>query len=325
MKKLRWGVLSTARIGIEKVIPAMQNGEYCEITAIASRSLQKAESVAKRLHIPKFYGSYEDLLADPDIDAVYNPLPNHLHVPWSVRALESGKHVLCEKPVGMSVADAQCLVDASKKYPHLKVMEAFMYRFHPQWDYAKECVENGRIGKLRAIQSVFSYYNDDPDNIRNKAEYGGGALMDIGCYNISLSRYLFQAEPVHVMGHIETDPVFHTDRLCSAVLVFQDGTSGFTCSTQLFNYQRVWIMGTEGRIEIEIPFNAPNDRSCRLWVHTVEGIQEKPFEIADQYTLQGDRFSLSVIRDTDVPTPLTDAVANMKVIENIRAVNRKAP
>jgi predicted dehydrogenase len=315
--KVRWGVLSTADIGVGKVIPAMKQGKYCEMVGIASRNLDKARAVAERLGFAKTYPSYDALLADPEIDAVYIPLPNHLHVPWSIKALEAGKHVLCEKPIGLSSAEGQKLLDESKKYPHLKVMEAFMYRHHPQWQRAKKLVEEGAIGELRSIQTFFSYYNDDPENIRNMANIGGGGLMDIGCYCISLSRFLFGAEPRRVIGIVEYDPVFKTDRLASGMMDFGTGTSTWTCATQLNDYQRVNIVGTEGRVEIEIPFNAPPDRPCKIWHQRGNEIEEIVFEIVDQYTVQGDLFSQAVLNDTLVPTPLEDAVANMKVIEAI--------
>ena len=315
MKKVRWGILSTARIGMEKVIPAMQQGTYGEVTAIASRRLDTAQAAAARLGIPKAYGSYEALLADSDIDAVYNPMPNHLHVPWSIKALEAGKHVLCEKPIGLTAAEGQRLLEVARQHPHLKVMEAFMYRHHPQWQRARQLVRQGKIGALRTIHSFFSYYNDDPGNIRNQADLGGGGLMDIGCYNISLSRFLFEAEPRRVCGLVEYDPRFHTDRLTSGLLDFAAGTATFTCSTQLVGYQRVHLFGTEGRVEIEIPFNAPPERPCRLWHQHSAGIDEIVLEVANQYTIQGDLFAQAVLHDTPVPTPLDDAVANMRVIE----------
>ncbi len=317
MSKVRWGVLSTAKIGTEQVIPAMQQGDYTEITAIASRDLQKARAAAKRLGIPKAYGSYDELLADPEVDAIYNPLPNHLHVPWSIKALEAGKHVLCEKPIGLSAAEGQQLVDAARQHPELKVMEAFMYRHHPQWQKARELAVTGQIGELRAIQTFFSYYNDDPENIRNMAEIGGGGLMDIGCYPISLSRFIFGAEPKKAIGTIEYDPNFYTDRIASASMEFERGISAFTCSTQLSDYQRVLIQGTRGSVEIEIPFNAPIDMPCIIWHRRGGTTDEIALEICNQYTIQGDLMSQAILQDTAVPTPIEDAVANMKVIEAI--------
>ena len=287
------------------------------MVGIASRDLGKARMVAAELGMPKAYGSYEELLADPEIEAVYIPLPNHLHVRWSIRALEAGKHVLCEKPIGLSSAEAEELLAASSQYPHLKVMEAFMYRHHPQWQRAKQLAREGHIGDLRTIQTLFSYYNDDPANIRNMAEIGGGGLMDIGCYCISLSRFVFDAEPQRVLGILEHDPEFKTDRLASGVMDFGVGTSTWTCSTQLADYQRVNIMGTEGRVEIEIPFNAPPDQACRIWHQRGDRVEEIVFDVVDQYGLQGDLFSLAVLNDTAVPTPLGDALANMRVIEDV--------
>jgi len=317
MAKVRWGVLSTANIGLKKVLPAMQAGAYCEIAAIASRDEGAARAAAAEVGIPTAYGSYEALLADPTITAIYNPLPNHLHVPWTIKALEAGKHVLCEKPIALSAAEAQELVDAAARHPELKVMEAFMYRHHPQWVRAKAIVDAGGVGELKTINSFFSYYNDDASNIRNRADIGGGGLMDIGCYNISLSRFIFGAEPARVLGIIERDPTFGTDRLASGILDFGTGTATFTCSTQLAPHQRANIYGVTGRVEVEIPVNAPPDAPTRIW-HQHDGtVEELVFDVVDQYTIQGDLFSQAILDDTPVPTPLTDAVANMRVLESL--------
>lgn len=315
--KIRWGVLSTAKIGVVKVIPAMQQGKYCDIAAISSRDLNEAKRVASTLGIPKAYGSYGELLSDPEIDAVYIPLPNHLHIAWAIKAMESGKHVLLEKPVGLSSKEAEKLIEASLARPKLKIMEAFMYRHHPQWQKAKKLVDDGHIGKLKTIQSVFSYYNTDPKNIRQNPDFGGGGLMDIGCYCISLCRFIFGKEPKRVNGIVEFDPIFKTDRMASGTLDFSTGTSTFTCSTQLMPYQRVNIFGEKGAIEIEIPFNAPPDKATRLWLNTTEKTEEITFDICDQYTIQGDLFSKSILDDTAVPTPLVDALNNMLVIEAV--------
>lgn len=320
--KIRWGILSTARIGTLQVIPAMQQGQFCDVTAIASRNLDRAKQVAAELGIPHTYGSYEELLADPEIDAIYNPLPNHMHVPWSIKAIEAGKHVLCEKPIGLSAVEGQQLLDCATAHPELKVMEAFMYRHHPQWQSAKNLVQAGKIGTLRTIQSFFSYFNDDPQNIRNQRDIGGGGLMDIGCYPISLSRFIFGAEPQRVSGFAEYDSNLGTDHLASATLDFGNGTSTFTCSTQLNPYQRVHIHGTTGRIEIEIPFNAPIDRPCKIWLQTGTEMEEIELELCNQYTIQGDLMSQAILNNTPVPTPLADAIGNMRVIEAIVDSNR---
>lgn len=318
MDKVRWGVLSTANIGLKKVIPAMQQGRYCEIKAIASRSEQAARKAADRLSIPKAYGSYEALLADPDIDAVYIPLPNHLHVPWSVKALEAGKHVLCEKPIGMSAAEARQLLDAADRYPHLKVMEAFMYRLHPQWQEAKRIVMHGGIGVPRSIQTFFAYHNIEAENIRNRAEVGGGGLMDIGCYCISLARFFFDSEPRRVCGISDIDNEFKTDRVFTGIMEFEGGSSSFVCSTQLEPYQRVNILGDRGRVEIMIPFNAPPDKPCLIVHQQDEESKTISFDICDQYTIQGDLFSKAVLEDAPVPTPLQDAWLNMAALEALK-------
>ena len=274
MKKLNWGILSTAKIGIEKVIPAMQQGKLSEIVAIASRTHESAREAAKNLKIPKAFGSYQDLLDDTSIDAVYIPLPNHMHVPWTIKALAANKHVLCEKPIALTATEAKELLKETEKFPHLKVMEAFMYRHHPQWIQALELINGGGIGMVKTVHSFFSYYNDDPENIRNMVDIGGGGLMDIGCYCISLARLIFDAEPQRVLGKIEYDPSFRTDRICSGILDFVQGTSTLTCSTQLVPYQRVNVFGTKGRIEIEIPFNAPPDKPCKMLFQNNEIIEE---------------------------------------------------
>lgn len=320
-RKLRWGVLSTANIGLKKVIPAMQRGQYTSVAAIASRDLPMAQKAAKALGIPTAYGSYEELLADPDIDAIYNPLPNQLHVPWTIKGAEAGKHVLCEKPLSLTVAEAETLL-AVRARTGVKIGEAFMVNCHPQWLRVRELLDQRRIGELRSVVGFFSYFNVDPSNIRNQVECGGGALMDIGCYLIHASRYAFSQEPARVVASVDRDPQMHTDRLTSAILEFSGGQSIFTCSTQLVPYQRIHFLGTRGRIEIEIPFNAPPDRPTRLFIDDGgelfgSGITTETFPVCDQYALQGDAFSKAVLEDTEVPVPVEDAIKNMAVIEAI--------
>lgn len=318
MNTVTWGILSTAKIGIEKVIPSIQQAPNCSVRAIASRSADRAKQAADKLAISHSYGSYDDLLADPEIDAIYNPLPNHMHVPWSIRALESGKHVLCEKPVAMDANEAEELLDAVHEYPDLKVMEAFMYRFHPQWIRAKSMVKEGAIGKLQTINTFFSYYKDDPNDIRNIAELGGGGLMDIGCYCISLSRFLFDEEPTDVVGQWKIDPEFNTDYLASGMLDFGTGTSTFTCATKTAPHQKVNIVGTEGRVVIDVPFNAPLDKPTILWYFKDGKTEKITVEPANQFMLQVREFAKSIIEKAPPPTPLKDAVLNMQVIDSFR-------
>ncbi|HLZ91503.1 MAG TPA: Gfo/Idh/MocA family oxidoreductase [Candidatus Acidoferrum sp.] len=318
MKKVKWGVLGAASIAVRKVIPGMQKGAGSEITAIASRSRKKAEEAARRLGIPKAHGSYEELLQDGEIEAIYNPLPNHLHVPWSIKAAEAGKHVLCEKPISLTVAEARTLL-AARDRTGVKIGEAFMVKTHPQWLRTREIVRSGGIGALRCIAGVFSYFNRDPANVRHKVEWGGGGLLDIGCYPVTMSRFIFGEEPTRVAGVLERDPDFGTDRLASVMMEFPSGQSIFACGTQTAYFQRMNFLGTSGRVEIEIPWNAPNDRPTRIFIGDVTGGAPKveEFPAVDQYTIQGDEFSRAIRGERDVPVPLEDALANMAVIEAI--------
>ena len=320
MRKVRWGVLSTAKIGVEKVLPAMQRGERTTIAAIASRDGDRAKAAAAELGIPRAYGSYEELLADPAIEAIYNPLPNHLHVPWTIKAMEAGKHVLCEKPVGLDAGQARELADAAARTGRL-VAEAFMVRHHPQWLTAKAIADSGRLGEVRAIQTSFAYYLIDPANIRNQAGIGGGGLFDIGCYAINTARFIFGGEPERVVGLFDLDPTMGTDRLMSGLAAFSGGRQlGFTCATQLVPCQRVQILGTKGRIEIEIPFNAPPDAPTRIVVDDGRDLSGGGQEVialppVDQYTLQGDAFSRAVLGEAPLPWDIGDAILNMRVID----------
>ena len=321
MEPVRFGVMGTAKIALEKVIPAMQASRQCRIAAIASRDLGRAEAAAAALGISRAYGSYEAMLQDPEIEAVYNPLPNHLHVPMSIAAAEAGKHVLCEKPIALSAAEAQSLV-AARDRTGVLIQEAFMVRCHPQWMRVRELVSNDTIGTLKVVQGSFSYMNRDPANVRNQADIGGGGVYDIGCYPIVGSRFLFAAEPIRVAALIEHDPDFATDRLASVVMEFPAGQALFFCSTQLVAYQRMQILGNDGRIEIEIPFNAPPDQPCRIFLDDGSALgggaaRAEIFDVVNQYTLQGDLFAGAIRSGTKLPFPLEDSVLNMKVLDAV--------
>ena len=319
-KQISWGILSTANIGIKHVIPAILEAPQCRILAVASRNPAQARAVADRFGIEKSYGSYEELLADPAIDAIYNPLPNHLHTPWTIKAMEAGKHVLCEKPIALTADEAQQLVATRERTGKL-VAEAFMVRFHPQWLRAREIVQSGALGEVRSIQTAFCYFNTNPDNVRNKADIGGGGLYDIGCYAIATARFIFGAEPLRATAAFDRDPQFGTDRLCSGLAEFPGHRHlNFVCSTQQVPYQRVQIFGTKGRLEVQIPFNAPANAMCRIFTDDGSdlagaGIRAEEFPACNQYALQAHAFARAVLNEAEWPYPIENAVANMRVID----------
>ncbi|HLO35196.1 MAG TPA: Gfo/Idh/MocA family oxidoreductase [Candidatus Deferrimicrobium sp.] len=322
--RIRWGILSTADIAIHKAIPGLRRAPNCEVVAIASRDRDRAIEVAGRLAIPRAHGSYEALLADPDVDAVYIPVPNHLHAEWTLAAARAGKHVLCEKPLALTAEDAQRMIDGCREAGVL-LMEAFMYRLHPSWVAVRELVAAGRIGRLTAVSSWFSYYNDDPTNIRNIRAAGGGGLYDIGCYCVNLSRMLFGAEPARVHSAIRRDPTAGVDVLAGVILEFDAGIATFVCSTRVEDDQRVDIYGSEGRISIDIPFNIPPDRPTAISIvaggepPVAPTIERMTFPIADPYAVEAERFADAILRGGPAPIPPEDAVANLRVIEDLFA------
>lgn len=320
---VRWGVLGAANIAVRRVIPAMQRGTRTQVIAIASRDLGKAQAATKELGLARAYGSYEELLADPEIEAVYNPLPNHLHVPWTIRAAEAGKHVLCEKPIALSADEARRLLDVRAR-TGVQIGEAFMVRNHPQWLAVRDMITAGRIGELRVVAGHFAYFKRDPSDVRSRPEWGGGGLMDVGCYPITMARWLFGEEPDAVVGLLDWDPELGVDRIASGLLRFPSGQATFTSAMQLVHYQRMQLHGTAGRIEVQIPFNAPNDRPCRIFVDDGRELgdastQAIEFPVVDQYTLQGDNFSAAVRGIGTVPVSVEDAIGNMAVIDALFA------
>lgn len=316
---LRWGILGAANIAVQKVIPAMHASSRARVVAIASRDASKARDAARALDIPRAFGSYEELLADPDVDAIYNPLPNHLHLPWTIRAAEAGKHVLCEKPIALNAAEARAMIEVRDR-TRVTIAEAFMVRTHPQWLEVRRLVREGRIGPVRLISGHFSYFRRDPNDVRSRVDWGGGALLDIGCYPITLSRWLFGEEPTGAIANMERDPEMKVDRLVSALLRFDAGQALFACAGQLAPFQRMSIFGERGRIDVEIPFNAPPDRRCRILVDdgsrfASEAAEVIEFDAVDQYTLQAEQFADAVAGVGEVPVTLEDAAANMAVID----------
>lgn len=318
--KLNWGVLGAAKIALEKVIPAMAHSKEYSLAAIASRTLEKAQTAAKRLDISKAYGSYEELIADPDIHIVYNPLPNHLHVEYTLKCIEAGKHVLCEKPIALTSKDVERLIAARDK-AGVKVGEAFMIRMHPQWLKARELVQQGMLGPIKLVQGCFSYFNNNPNNIRNIVEYGGGAIWDVGCYPVNTSRFVLGEEPLRVVALIDKDPDFGTDTLATVIMQFPSCHVQFSVSTQMVPYQRMHFMGEKKELEIQIPFNAPKDRECVIRINPgdmfLEQLSELNFPLTDQYRIQADAFTAAVRGDAEVPVPLEDSLANTRVLEAI--------
>ncbi|MCW5722503.1 MAG: Gfo/Idh/MocA family oxidoreductase [Devosia sp.] len=321
-RKIRWGILSTANIGLGKVIPAIQKSPSSEVVAIASRDRARAEAAANKLGIPRAFGSYEALLADPDIDAIYNPLPNHLHVPLTIAATRAGKHVLCEKPIAITAAEAEGLRDCA---PGKIVLEAFMIRFHPQWQRAREIIRSGELGEIRAINAVFTYHNTDPANVRNMADIGGGGLLDIGCYPVTTGRFLFESEPERVVALVERDPAFGTDRLASVLMDFGQGRQlSFTCSTQAAGHQRVQVLGSKAKLDIVIPYNAPPDERTAITIDTgapFDGslARREILPACDQYTEQAEAFAQAVLGHKRLDWGIEDAIASMKVLDAIFA------
>tara|TARA_B110000027_G_scaffold78124_1_gene83151 strand:- start:2314 stop:3270 length:957 start_codon:yes stop_codon:yes gene_type:complete len=317
MKKVSWGILGTAQIAIKKVIPAMRKAKYCSIDAIASRHLSQAQFIADQFQIKKAYGSYEAMLLDPTIEAIYIPLPNHLHIEWILKSFEAGKHVLCEKPIGLNLSEAMLMNEALKKYPDLRVMEAFMYKFHPQWEKVRSLIATGSIGTLVHVYIHFSYAQLDPNNIRNQKSMGGGSLMDVGCYGVSVARWLFEEEPLKVSGMSEYDPDMKTDRLTSGILQFSKGSAAFTCGTQMKRFQVVHVFGSKGKIEIKHPFNCL-DQEAILIVQQGSDIDYFSFEPANPYTLQADHFSKSIRTLEPLLIPVSDSLNNMRIIDQLR-------
>ncbi len=313
---VRWGVLGNASIARRQVIPALARTPGASLAAIASRSMDRAAAAAREFGFARAHGSYQALLDDDGVDAVYIPLPNHLHVPWSVKCLDAGKHVLCEKPLALDSTDLQPLLAAARAHPELRVMEAFMYRCHPRWRALERLVRDGRIGQPGAVATTFSYFNVDPDNVRNQAEIGGGALLDIGCYGVSAARLLFGTEPARVIGSIDRDEQFGTDRLTGVLLAFPSGVGTVLCSTQLAYFQQVTVFGSDGWIRVDWPFNPPADQPTLLRVTHRDGTQELAFPASNQYVEQATLFARAIGGEPQ-PVPLDDSVANMRVLDAV--------
>ncbi len=321
MKNLKWGILSTSAFAQRSFIPAAQKSPVAEVYAIASRNLKSAQEVAQKMGISRAYGSYDELINDEEIDIIYNPLPNHMHVDWTAKAMKAGKHVLCEKPLFIDQKDAAGLIKLRNELK-VKVGEAFMVKSHPQWQKARELVTTGALGEVNQYIGTFNYFNADPENIRNIEDYGGGAMWDIGCYTVMTSRYIFGENPLRVMASIHFDPKFNTDILSSVILEFPHNKKAiFTVSTQTAKYQRVSILGTEKVLEIMIPFNAPEDRPGTLKLNPgdilLEKVEEIKMETCNHYVKEVEDFTEAILNDTEVPVTLEDALDHCKIIQAV--------
>ena len=318
--KLKWGILGAAKIAVQKVIPAMAVSDLLQVEAIASRNEAKAKDAAGKLGIPKSYGSYDELIRDPEIDIIYNPLPNHLHVEYTIKCMEAGKHVLCEKPVALNTDDVLKMIAVRDKYG-VKAGEAFMVKTHPQWIKTRELVQNGALGGIQLIQGCFSYSNADPANIRNVADYGGGAIWDIGCYPVFTSRFVLGEEPLRVIAHLEYDAEFRVDKLASVIMQYPSAQLIFSVGTQMVPHQRMRFFGKNKELEIKIPFNAPNDRPCKLHIYSgdihQEDVENISFDTCDQYRIMTEAFSKAVRDNSEEPVSLENSLANTRVLEAI--------
>ena len=319
---VRWGVLGVARVATHRFLPAAAGSKLVRVSAIASRDLGKARAAATQFGIANSYGSYEELLADPEVDAIYNPLPNHLHAPWTIRAAEAGKHVLCEKPIALSSAEVDELIRVRDR-GRVKIGEAFMVRCHPRWLRARELVSAGRIGTLRAVSGYFTIPLSDPSNVRYVPEMGGGAMFDLGCYQVTLARMMFGEEPVRAIASVDRSPETGVDRLVSFLLDFPSGQASFTCGFETVWAQRMNLLGTLGRIDVDLPTSAPDTQPTRLSIDDGkslfgETIQVEEFPALNQYALQADLFSRAILEDGPVPVPLEDSLLNLRAIEALQ-------
>ncbi len=321
MNPMKLGILGVSSHFIKRVLFPLKKSTLIEIYAISSRSKDKAKEASEKYDIPKYYSTYEELIKDKSIELVFIPLPNNLHAEWIKKCADHGKHILCEKPIALNAKEAtECINYAKSK--NVYIMEAFMYKFHPQWKRTLELIQMGEIGNINFINTTFGYNNPDPNNIRNIKETGGGSLMDIGCYAISVPRFLLQSEPLRVISLMNYDRIFQTDILSSAILDFGYARATFNISTKTYPFQKVEIHGTQGIIIVQIPFNTFSDVKAKITVMTSVGLREISFELVDHYQLEFEEFVNVIRNNKPSPIPIEDAINNMKVIDAIIKSNK---
>ena len=315
MEKIRWGVLSTANIGRTQVIPAICRADNAEIIAIASRT-SKVHKIAQELKIPKAYESYEELLDDPEIDAVYIPLPNHLHKEWVIRSAQKGKHILCEKPMALTESETEEMFAVCTKHG-VKVMEAFMYQLHPQHARVKEILASGEIGEVKLMKSSHSFYLENRStDIRMDAAMGGGSIYDLGCYAIQAIRHLTDAEPVEVMAEGEVDPATGVDLTGIVSLKMSSGVRAlFDCSFDMAGRNEYELIGTEGSLKVPFAFRPDiNGHIGKILVHKNGETREEQI-FGDIYRLEIEHFSTAILTDSDPAITADSTVKNMRTIE----------
>jgi predicted dehydrogenase len=324
-KRVRFGILGTGLIAQNHFIPALQGAERCDLVGIASRSMVKATEVAAAFSIPRAYGSYEELLADPEIDAVYLPLPNDLHVPWTKRAANAGKHILCEKPIALTSAEAEGLA-AHCADRNVIAMEAFMYRFHPAWEIVRRRIADNAIGRLIDIGIWFSFRSARVGDYRLNFGAGGGALYDVGCYAVNVSRMLLGDEPERVLGTARLDPETGVDMTFAGILDYGSAFASFTCSMEQEPQHSIVIHGSSGWISIADPFNCPPEVATKITIGTggdshpnASGIETVIVPPANQYGLQATALADSILTGGPSPLPLEDSIANMRLLERLFA------
>ncbi len=321
MQPLQLGILGVSNFFRKRIAIPIPTSPVIDMVALASRSEEKARQAAQEYGVARAYGSYDALLNDPQVDAVYISLPNHLHAEWIKRAADAGKHVLCEKPLALDAAEAQdCLDYAAER--GVTVMEAFMYRLHPQWLHVRNIIRQQEIGSIHLVESFFGYNNTDPSNIRNQPDTGGGALLDVGCYAVSASRFLTGSEPQRVISLAQVDANFGTDVLFTGMLDFGMARATFTVATQTFPYQRVTVHGSSGVISLTIPFNAHADTDAEVIVTTRVGTREIYLPAEDQYILEFEAFAQAVNDQAVPPISPADTVNNMRVLDALKKAHQ---
>lgn len=314
-RKVKWGVLGCAAFARSTAVPAMLRAEGVEVLGIASRTRAKAEAFAAEFGIPKIYGSYEELLADPEIEAIYNPLPNGLHPEWTIKVAEAGKHSLVEKPFAANAAEAEAVAKVVKARG-VKVMEAFMWRFHPTHRRVRELIRQDAIGSVRFVRSAFTFTLQRGPNVRLTETLAGGGLMDVGCYCVSAARFLFDAEPTQAYARADVDPEYKVDMLASGILEFPTGRATFDCGFELPFRCDYEVVGSKGRITVPNAFLPGPD--AELILEANGKTEREAFPGLNQWQLEFEHLSRSIREGTPLDYDTDDAIKQQRVLDAIQ-------